>query len=73
MKLVRCLLEIPTYQQVKFKICKQNAGSLNYTQADSDQEFLLGVEVRVGLGCISRNHGTYRHSEQRLHNTLSKK
>lgn len=37
MQLVRNLLEIHGYRQVKFKICKENAGSLNHTTADPEQ------------------------------------
>lgn len=44
MQYVRILLEIHGYQQVKFKICKENAGSLNYTKVDPEKEqaFLWG-------------------------------
>lgn len=38
MTFVRNLLEMHGYQQVKFKICKENTGSLNYTKADPEKE-----------------------------------
>lgn len=66
MKFVRSSLEIHTYQQVNFKIRKQNAGSLNYTKAHPELALLLGVGVRLG-GDIKKTRHIYSRTKTSQH------